>query len=1047
MTLLWLRRILLISLELMGALLAGVLVLGALLAWRLEQGPVPLDTIRAYLTQGLNRAVAPLHVSYESALVNWGGAQGSGFGFAIRQLRLVSPEGATVAVVPELDVGFSLPSLLIGRLTPSRVRISGARLRLVRTPDGEVQLSLTSPTASSGSPGTDHVALLQDWLGTLAQPVGAKGALGALRQFAVDAAQVDVVDYRYGVRWLMPRADFLLQRDRAGMRGGVRLEAAAGSQTPVVVGAFLLRQSTGDLLFSLGVDRFNPAQLAPWSPAFAELARLDVPLGGQVRGRWALPGGISRLDFDLSVGKGTLQAQADQPPLTVDQGQLRGTIDRQHQRIDVAPLFLDFGGPKLSGSATLVREGDSVLASLTSTIDNMPAGQLARYWLPGWAPGARDWVVANITDGQVPKAEAMLQMRLPLADPAAMTPVSLTGSMTLQNLTVHYFRPLPPATQANGTVRFNLDGFHITVDRAAVGALSLGDGTVNLLGLNDNADRADIDVTVRGKLADQLLLLDHEPLRYPRRLGLEAAKAGGDAVTRARFQFPLFKDLPIADVAIAAMSKATDVALPAVVMGQNLTGATLDLGLDGSGMTITGSGRLGPTRTTFNWEESFLDDVTPGTRIAFKGQADEAARQAFRLAWPEVIGETVGVDGVYTKDPGKPAQLDVALDLTPARLTLPWFAWEKPAGKPARGKVSVTVDQGQVTRIPAFQVTGSGANLQGQVGFGDHSAWRTVTFETLSLPGTALRGTVTKQGANGLGLDFAGASADVRGVFADEPVAPAPDPETKAEVASAPASAPDPALQPLDIRFAIGRVVTGEGLALGGAKGHVVRNTKGWTQLDVAGTLEAARKPFSIRLLPTPTGRSLSIETDDAGAMLATLGLMKNIRGGQLRVNGQGVGDGPVDATADLRDFRYLQPKTLQRLAQEAKPEGAEALAREEGIAFSRLKADVRYSEDTLDIRKARLVGDMLGLSFAGPVDLLRGRLDLSGTLVPLYGINAIVGNVPLIGWLLTGGEGGGLFAATYRIRGSFDDPDTSVNPLSILAPGFLRELFFVDRH
>lgn len=1038
MTLVWLRRILLISLELMGAMLAGALVLGLLLAWRLGQGPVPLDAVRVYLTASLGQVMAPLQVSFESAMLDWGGAQGAGFGFVLRQVRLTSADGATVATVPEMDVGFSVPGLLIGRLTPSRVRLSGARLRLVRTQEGVVQLSLASPTASALPDDSDPAAEMLDLLTTLAQPVGAKGVLGSLRQFAIHAAQVDVVDYRYGVRWLMPRADFLLQRDRAGMRGGVRLEAALGSQTPVVAGAFLLRRNTGDLVFSLGVDRFNPAKLAPWSPSFAELARLDVPLGGQVRGRWALPNGISHLDFDLTVGKGVVLAQTDQPPLGVTYGQLRGRIDRQNRRLDVSNLYLDFDGPKLSGAASLVREGNTARLSLTSTIEAMPAAHLARYWLPGWAPGARDWVVSNITDGRVPKAEAQVQVNIPLADPGKAAPVSLAGSMTLEDLTVHYFKPLPPATQANGLARFDLDGFHITVDRATVGALTVGDGTVNLLGLNDHGERADIEITVRGKLADQLLLLDREPLRYPRRLGLEAAKAGGEAVTRARFQFPLFKDLPRADVAVAAISTARNVSLPTVVMGQNLTGGALDLVLDGGGMTITGSGRIGPAPATFTWMESFLDDVSPGTRIAFKGAMDETARQAFRLSWPEVVGDTVAVEGVYTKDPGQPATLEAALDLTPARLTLPWFAWEKPVGTAARGSVTVTVDRNQVTRIPAFRVTGPEAELRGQVAFGAQSAWRTVTFDKLTLPSTVLRGSVTKQGdAGGLTLDFSGSSADVRGVFADKPEgAPA-----------VPAEAAAPVLLPLDIRFDVGRAVTGDGLSLAQAKGRVVRNTRGWTQLEVAGTLGASAIPLSLHLLPTPTGRSLTIETDDAGAMLATLGLMKNIRGGKLRVTGQGAGNGPVDAVADLRDFRYLQPETLQRLAREAKPEGADALAREEGLLFSRLKADVRYSEDTLEIRKARLAGDMLGLSFAGPVDLLRGRLDLSGTLVPLYGLNAIVGNVPLIGWLLTGGEGGGLFAATYRVKGTFDDPETSVNPLSILAPGFLRELFFVDRH
>jgi len=64
---------------------------------------------------------------------------------------------------------------------------------------------------------------------------------------------------------------------------------------------------------------------------------------------------------------------------------------------------------------------------------------------------------------------------------------------------------------------------------------------------------------------------------------------------------------------------------------------------------------------------------------------------------------------------------------------------------------------------------------------------------------------------------------------------------------------------------------------------------------------------------------------------------------------------------------------------------------------------------------------------------------------VPIYHSNSVISAIPLIGDILTGGEGGGLFAFTYTIRGSFADPSVSVNPLSVLAPGFLRRLFFEE--
>jgi hypothetical protein len=57
--------------------------------------------------------------------------------------------------------------------------------------------------------------------------------------------------------------------------------------------------------------------------------------------------------------------------------------------------------------------------------------------------------------------------------------------------------------------------------------------------------------------------------------------------------------------------------------------------------------------------------------------------------------------------------------------------------------------------------------------------------------------------------------------------------------------------------------------------------------------------------------------------------------------------------------------------------------------------------------------------------------------------LNKVLGKIPLVGNILTGGEGGGVFAATYSIKGSSDDPRVSVNPLSVLTPGILRRILW----
>ena len=93
-------------------------------------------------------------------------------------------------------------------------------------------------------------------------------------------------------------------------------------------------------------------------------------------------------------------------------------------------------------------------------------------------------------------------------------------------------------------------------------------------------------------------------------------------------------------------------------------------------------------------------------------------------------------------------------------------------------------------------------------------------------------------------------------------------------------------------------------------------------------------------------------------------------------------------------------------------------------------------------INKARANGLSLGLTINGEINLNNDTIDLSGTIIPAYVLNSIVGHIPVIGDILTGGDGEGVFAPTYRVQGPLKDTKITVNPLTALAPGILRDLF-----
>ena len=75
-----------------------------------------------------------------------------------------------------------------------------------------------------------------------------------------------------------------------------------------------------------------------------------------------------------------------------------------------------------------------------------------------------------------------------------------------------------------------------------------------------------------------------------------------------------------------------------------------------------------------------------------------------------------------------------------------------------------------------------------------------------------------------------------------------------------------------------------------------------------------------------------------------------------------------------------------------------------------------------------------MGISADGVYDFGRKALDMRGVISPVYLLNGI-------GSILSR-KGEGLIGFNYRLRGTAKAPVVSVNPLSALTPGILRDVF-----
>jgi hypothetical protein len=143
---------------------------------------------------------------------------------------------------------------------------------------------------------------------------------------------------------------------------------------------------------------------------------------------------------------------------------------------------------------------------------------------------------------------------------------------------------------------------------------------------------------------------------------------------------------------------------------------------------------------------------------------------------------------------------------------------------------------------------------------------------------------------------------------------------------------------------------------------------------------------------------------------------------------------GVYDGRAELFDLRVRNASVLAELLNAISVVGLLDQLSGTGIVFNSAEVDFLLTADAIEIARASAVGASLGVSMAGVYQTGSKRLNVQGVISPIYLVNGI-------GAVLTR-RGEGLFGFNYWLSGTADDPQITVNPLSILTPGMFRDIF-----
>jgi uncharacterized protein YhdP len=1018
-----------IALEAGAAGFALVALVAILVVLRLASGPLPLDAVAPYLAAALSNPATGVSVGIDHAFVALG--EGPRLELVARGVALRSGVGGPQIALPELAVDLRFASALRGVIAPTRIILRRPQLHLTRDKAGSFQLGFGADEAAQSE------ASLGQLLRDLAAPPDANAPLGSLGEIAIRRAGFLFDDQALGVVW-RAGADLVLRRDASGLTAKIALAVTSGGKPSRIDGEVDYIRSAARLDAQLAFSDLVPASWAGAAPALAPLAALDLPISGTVRATLdSARVAIVAASCDLRLGAGTLRAaELPQGAVAIEDGTLAAGYEPATGRVVISRATLGLDGPRVSASGTIDGVGGGLLAgawpraldvALGLEASDVPVASLPLLWPLPLATDARRWTLDHVRAGLAERATAQLGLHVDLAAPA-LEIHEFTGTIAYRGVALDDLGKLPPVRGIGGTAHFDRTSLTFTPTGGAVLGMRASDATITLDKLDIPVSRLAIALALAGPVKDALVVFDALPLSL--RPGVAMNGIAGDFTARVGFALPLTRHLDLRQSRITVDADLSGVSAPHVVLGRDLSAGAFRLRLDRDALQLDGKAALAGVPVALTVRQSLAANAAERTQATLHVRLDGAERRALGVDFlPEILSGTVGVDLAYTAPSAGAAQARLALDLNDGVLALPALDWRKPAGTPATAELGLVFQGARIASIGDATITGGGLRAQLSADFAaDGETLARVEVAHLALGATDANASAVRQEGDGWRITLSGRSFDATALMDEFAKTP-------------PAGAHEP---PLELSVKLDRLILGTAREAAQVRAELVSDGVHWQAASIDAALPGGA-PVRLRYGMVAAQQRFDLQTADFGGLLHLLGLSDNVKGGWLQLAGTAIDAGPIrrlKLTADGADYRIIEAPLLARLLSLASFSGMGAMLSGEGIPFSRLKADLVYGEDRIVIDDFRSYGGAIGITASGTVDRKTDALDLAGTLVPAYRLNSVLGNIPVLGNLLLGGEGQGIFGANFRVAGTPDDPRIALNPLSALAPGVLRKLF-----
>jgi len=736
-------------------------------------------------------------------------------------------------------------------------------------------------------------------------------------------------------------------------------------------------------------------------------------------------------DWQLGFSGGTILLAGidNEPPLIFNRIAIGLRFDTDKRRVLLTQADISNGEIGIAGTGSL---DYSAAPRLTLGFAGTPmsASALKRMWPILIVPEVREWVIERVERGSLQRIE--VGVNSPVRNLSRRGPPipddGLAVNIVASGVSLHPVDELPSVRDADLKAHVTGRTATVTIGQAASDTpagrkLNISDFVFEVPDMAPKPAPARVKFRIDGPVPAAAEILASDRLSEFSGTLIDPNSSKGTVSAVVTLGLPIKRELTKADTTYAITADLGGFAADRLVMNQKLEANALKVIANNGGYQVKGDVKINGQAATLDYRKPTEGDAD----IKLLATLDDAsrARLGFDLG-PAVSGaipiKLVGKIG----SPDRDSRMGIDADLTALKLDNILPGWVKLPGKSSRAVFNV-VQKAQSTRLEDIVIDGGGVSIKGSIEVDQNGDLMNANFPIYS-PSEGDKTTLkAERGADGVvKVTMRGDVFDGRGFL--KSAISGREADAKSKVRSI----------DLDVDLKLGAVAGFYGEALRSADCKLSRRNGVIRSFALSGKL-GRDTPLTGDLRGRSQGREvIYLETNDAGAFFRFTDTYAKVVGGQLQLamDPPTVEPSAKEGLINVRDFSVKGEASLDRVAA-----GGQAGV-QNGVAFSRVRAEFTRQNGQLTIHEGVLKGPMIGGTIEGSIDIPGNQVRMSGTFVPMYGLNNMFGQLPILGLFLGGGSNEGLIGVTYEIVGSPGQPVLRVNPISAMAPGVLRKIF-----